>query len=401
METHQGGFHLETDVQQPAATPDPGTLNPQIDQSFRQLPISLVVNLVNGLILVAVLWAAASAPVLLTWLLLLVAVTGTRFLTMRAFWKAAPDTRRDHAWTHYFVAGACASGIVWGAAGILLFHPSSFPHQVFLAFVLGGMVAGAVPLLSSVGKAYWLFAIPVLVPIGLQMLFIGDPMHLIMGLMIVIFGIAMLSTSAQVHHLYHDLENLRRELLLSIELSHSLEHMVRVDPLTQIPNKLLFEEELKKEWGRAERDNETLAVIIGDIDHFKEYNDHYGHPAGDRCLVTVAQTMQRALSRPSDVVARIGGEEFAFLLPRTSLSGAISVAELMREKILAMKLPHEASPVVKQVTLSFGVASSDDATVFSSADLVHVSDLALYEAKRRGRNQVAAIDLEEEEADTG
>jgi diguanylate cyclase (GGDEF)-like protein len=111
--------------------------------------------------------------------------------------------------------------------------------------------------------------------------------------------------------------------------------------------------------------------------------------------------MQRALSRPSDVVARIGGEEFAFLLPRTNLSGAMSVAEQMREKILAMKLPHEASPVVKQVTLSFGVASSDDATVFSSADLVHVSDLALYEAKRRGRNQVAAIDLEEEEADTG
>lgn len=381
---------METDVQQPPDTPDPGILNPQIDQSFRQLPISLVVNLVNGLIAVVVLWDAAAAPVLLFWLLLLTAVTATRFLTMRAFRKASPDTRRDQAWTHYFVAGACASGVVWGAAGVLLFHPSSFPHQVFLTFVLGGMIAGAVPLLSSVGHAYWLFAVPAVVPISIQMLSLGDPMHLIMGLMIAIFGIAMLSTSSEVRRLYQDLENLRRDLLSSIELSHSLEHMVRVDPLTQIPNRLLFEEELKKEWGRAKRDNETLAVIIGDIDHFKEYNDHYGHPAGDRCLVTVAQTMQRALSRPSDVLARIGGEEFAFLLPRTNLSGAISVAELMHEKILAMKLPHEASPVVNQVTLSFGVASSSDATVSSPADLVRVSDLALYEAKRRGRNQIAA-----------
>jgi diguanylate cyclase (GGDEF)-like protein len=105
--------------------------------------------------------------------------------------------------------------------------------------------------------------------------------------------------------------------------------------------------------------------------------------------------MQRALSRSSDVVARIGGEEFAFLLPRTNLSGAMSVAEQMREKILAMKLPHEASSVVKQVTLSFGVASSNDAAISTPADLVRVSDLALYEAKHRGRNQIAATPLGE------
>ena len=381
---------METDFPQPPETPDPGIVTPQIDQSFRRLPISLVVNLVNGIILVVVLWDAASAPVLLGWLLLLVAVTGTRFLTMRAFAKAAPDTRRNPAWTHYFVAGAGASGVVWGAAGILLFHPSSFTHQVFLAFVVGGMAAGAVPLLSSVRHAYPLFAIPAVIPISIHMLSIGDPLHLIMGLMVAIFGIAMLFTSAEVSHLYRDLENLRRDLLSSIELSHSLEHMVRVDPLTQIPNRLLFEEELKKEWGRAERDHETLAVIIGDIDYFKEYNDHYGHPAGDQCLVAVAQTMQRALARSSDVVARIGGEEFAFLLPRTNLSGAMSVAEQMRERVLAMKLPHEASSASKQVTLSFGVASSNDAAISSPADLVRVSDMALYEAKHRGRNQIAA-----------
>lgn len=363
----------------------------RIEQSYRQLPISLLVNLVNGLLLAVVLWDVTSVSVLLTWSLLLLVVTGARFLTLRTFRRAARGVELDQAaWTNYFVAGAGAAGVVWGASGVLLFHPSSFPHQVLLAFVLGGMVAGAVPLLSSVGHAYRYFAIPVVVPISVRMLLVGDPIHLIMGLMIAVFGLAMLASSAQVHRLYRDAESLRRELLSSVELSHVLEHMARLDSLTGIPNRRLFEEELRKEWGRAERDHDTLAVIIADIDYFKEYNDHHGHPAGDRCLMEVAQTMQRALSRPGDVVARIGGEEFAFLLPRTKLSGAVSVAEQIRAQVLALNLPHRASPVTDRVTVSFGVACSDDASIGSPADLIRASDVALYEAKRRGRNQIAA-----------
>lgn len=382
---------METDVQQSSDLVDPGILTPQIEQSFRQLPISLIVNLVNGLILVIVLWGAIPTPVMLIWILLLFAVTGARYLTLRAFRKTARSVAADQAtWARYFVAGACAAGLVWGAAGVLLFHPSSFPHQVLVAFVLGGMMAGAVPLLSSVSYAYWCFAIPAVVPISIRMLSVGDDIHLIMGLMMAIFGVAMLATSAQVHRLSRAAESLRLGLSSSIELGHALEHLIRLDTLTEIPNRRLFEEELRKEWGRAERNKETLSVIIADIDHFKEYNDHYGHPAGDRCLVIVAQTMQRALFRPGDVVARIGGEEFAFLLPRTNSSGAISVAEQIREQIRALDLPHEASPVAGQITLSFGVSSSDDASVSSPADLIRASDVALYEAKRRGRNQIAA-----------
>jgi len=102
--------------------------------------------------------------------------------------------------------------------------------------------------------------------------------------------------------------------------------------------------------------------------------------------------MQSALSRPGDVVARIGGEEFAFLLPGTTLIGARAVAELIRERILELNMPHEASPTATQVTLSFGIASSDPASASTSADLLHASDLALYDAKRRGRNQIALVE---------
>jgi diguanylate cyclase (GGDEF)-like protein len=382
---------LENRGHQFSAPPDPGILVPQIAQSFRQLPISLIVNLAIGLILAAVLWSAVPAPALLTWSGLLIAVTGARFLTLRAFRKAAPRTEPEHVvWTRYFLAGACAAGVVWGASGILLFHPSSFPHQVLLAFVLGGMVAGAVPLLSSVSHAYRCFAIPAVVPISIRMMLVGDQIHLVMGLMIAIFGLAMLATSAQVQRLFRDSEKLRRELFSSTEVAQALEYLVRLDSLTGIPNRRLFEEELGKEWARAKRDNEPLSLIMVDIDHFKEYNDHYGHPAGDLCLVEVAQAMHHALSRPGDVVARIGGEEFAFLLPQTGLSGAISVAEQIREHVLSLNFPHVASPVARQVTLSFGVSSSELVSVSSPADLIRASDVALYEAKRCGRNQVVA-----------
>lgn len=370
---------------------DPGILVPQIVQSFRQLPISLIVNLANGFILAAVLWGAVSTPVLLSWSGLLIVVTGARFLSLRAFENASPKSEPDLAvWTTYFVAGACAAGVVWGLSGILLFHPSSFPHQVVLAFVLGGMVAGAVPLLSSVRHAYGCFAIPVVVPISIQMMWVGDRIHLVMGLLLVIFGFAMLATSAQVHRLFRDAEKLRRELFSSSEVAQALEYLVRLDSLTGIPNRRLFEEELGKEWARAKRDNVALALIMADIDHFKEYNDHYGHPAGDLCLVDVAQTLYHALSRPGDVAARVGGEEFAILLPQTDLNGAIAVAEQLRERILALNLPHEASPVASQVTLSFGVSSSEIASVTSPAELIRTSDIALYEAKRCGRNQIVA-----------
>ena len=387
----QGSSFLDKGVQQSSHSRDEGIPVPLIAQGFRQLPISLIVNLAIGLILAAVLWDAAPSRALLAWSGLLIAVTGARLLTLRAFRNATPRSESDYAaWKKYLLAGACAAGMVWGSSGILLFHPTSLPHQVILAFVLGGMVAGAVPLLSSMGHAYWCFAIPVMVPISIRMMWVGDRIHLIMSLTMAIFGLAMLATSAQVHRLFRDSERLRRELFSSIEVERALEYLVRLDSLTGIPNRRLFEEELDKEWARAKRDNRPLSLITADIDHFKEYNDHYGHPAGDLCLVEVAQTLYHTLSRPGDVAARIGGEEFAVLLPQTDLDGAISVAEQIRAQILALNLLHETSPVAGQVTLSFGVSSSELASVTSPAGLIHTSDVALYEAKRCGRNQIVA-----------
>jgi len=149
-------------------------------------------------------------------------------------------------------------------------------------------------------------------PVSAQTLAAGDHIHLIMGFLILIFGSAMLAPSTQVRRLFSDKGNLRHELHRSVEAGHALDRMARMDALTEIANRRLFEEGLEREWRRAERDNDTLSVILADIDHFKEYNDQYGHLAGDRFLVRVAQTMASTLSPPGDVVARVGGKNLPF-----------------------------------------------------------------------------------------
>jgi diguanylate cyclase (GGDEF)-like protein len=241
-----------------------------------------------------------------------------------------------------------------------------------------------------VDHAYSCFAIPIVFSIGLQMLMVGDRLHLIMALMIVIFTVAMFASSIQVGRLFKDAQWLRHKLASSVEAGQVLEQMLRLDALTDIANRRLFEEELELEWRRAKRDGSTLTVITADVDYFKEYNDRYGHPAGDECLIKVAKAMSSAMCRPGDLVARIGGEEFAFLLPRTSLSGGYAVAELVQERILKLDLPHEAPSANGQVTVSMGIASSDQVSASSPAELLRASDMALYDAKRRGRNRIAA-----------
>lgn len=363
----------------------------RITQCYRQLPISLGVNLSIGLLLTGVLWDAVHKTTLVVWLLFLVAVTAARYEVLRAFRETLRCAPLDYAaWKVYFLAGACAAGLVWGAAGVLLFQPDSFTHQVFLAFVLGGMVAGAIPLLSAVDHAFACFAVPVVSSIGVRMLLVGDSVHLTMGLMILIFGFAMLAASAQVGRLFRDANELRYKLSSSMAARQVLQQKLRLDDLTGIANRRMFEEGLAREWGRAQRDGDVLSVISADIDHFKMYNDHYGHPAGDRCLVQVAHAMEAGLYRPGDFVARIGGEEFAFLLPGTALDGARAVAEHIRKRVQELNLEHPGSPVAPQVTISLGIASSDHPGIASAEALLRASDVALYEAKRRGRNQVVA-----------
>ncbi|BCS96076.1 hypothetical protein DSLASN_17080 [Desulfoluna limicola] len=163
-----------------------------------------------------------------------------------------------------------------------------------------------------------------------------------------------------------------------------------LDGLTRISNRRHFDECMADEWSRHTREKASLSVILCDIDNFKLYNDTYGHQAGDRCLVQVAETLTSCIHRSSDLVARYGGEEFVVILPHTDLNGACHVAEVMRRNVEELVVSHEHSDTVSCVTLSLGVASTLPHRESCAEELIRMADRALYAAKEKGRNQWVA-----------
>ena len=159
------------------------------------------------------------------------------------------------------------------------------------------------------------------------------------------------------------------------------------DELTGLANRRSLNEVLASEWARAKRSGQPLALAMIDIDHFKRYNDHYGHQAGDECLKRIARDIQMNARRTGDLAARYGGEEFLLILPDADAAVALRLAEGLRKSIESLDLPHAHSPAGK-VTVSVGVAALDDACYPDAESLLRAADDALYRAKDLGRNQV-------------
>jgi diguanylate cyclase (GGDEF)-like protein/PAS domain S-box-containing protein len=180
-------------------------------------------------------------------------------------------------------------------------------------------------------------------------------------------------------------QKLAQEMLkMEAELAH-----VRslTDGLTQVANRRCFDDRLQTEWQRSVREKQSISLILIDIDYFKLYNDSYGHQAGDACLIQVAQTAASQLKRPADLFARYGGEEFVVILPNTNMEGAITVVEWIQHAIHDLKIPHEASKVSSNVTISLGIASIIPTQEQSPEDLIAIADKNLYQAKQQGRDR--------------
>jgi len=159
-------------------------------------------------------------------------------------------------------------------------------------------------------------------------------------------------------------------------------------PLTQIANRRCFDDTLGKEWQRLKRTHQPLSLLLGDIDYFKKYNDHYGHQAGDDCLREVGTALAGSAMRPADLAARYGGEEFVLLLPEVAAEGALKVAERVLEAISALQIPHQDSDVRDTVSISIGAATLVPTEDQQPAALIAMADEALYRAKEQGRNRV-------------
>jgi len=183
---------------------------------------------------------------------------------------------------------------------------------------------------------------------------------------------------------------LRESQQLLQEKNAELERLTNTDGLTGIANRRYFDDYLAAEWRRAQREQVPLSLLLMDVDHFKRYNDKYGHVAGDDVLQEVAAALDSVSRRPADLAARYGGEEFALILPNTTVEGALILGEKMLQVVLNLHIPHAASTTHQWVTISIGAVSLIPSATDTPIDLIERADACLYRAKENGRNQVAA-----------
>jgi diguanylate cyclase (GGDEF)-like protein len=207
-----------------------------------------------------------------------------------------------------------------------------------------------------------------------QMLKMMDPVEIyqVMGQM-----------QATIDRQVGDLQRLNRELATS---NRELESLATIDELTQVSNRRYFNLSLRNIWRRLSYGNSAVAMLLVDVDHFKRYNDAYGHIAGDRCLLEIAQVLQGMVRQSYDLLARYGGEEFVIILPDTDLAGAARLAQSMVARITQHRIPHTDSPTSDWVTVSIGACALRPSRGYAAEFLIQCTDQALYQAKANGRN---------------
>lgn len=184
----------------------------------------------------------------------------------------------------------------------------------------------------------------------------------------------------------------RTHLVLKLQ-TDLLRQQAMLDGLTGLFNRRAFDERFEAEFRRARRSKTSLALMMVDVDFFKRYNDHYGHPAGDDCLRGVALALRCGVKRPGDLVCRYGGEEFACVLPETDAAGALHIADLLEQTVRSLATPHATSDIADVVTISVGVAVGMPGEEGSAESMIQLADRQLYLAKSLGRGRSSLIEI--------
>jgi len=343
----------------------------------RNALVVLLANLAAGASLAAGLWSVVPKRQLSGWLAILVLFNIVRWIKGRQLARQtleATDVRRQDALLLY---GTLTSGLLWGVAATLFYVPGQPAYSLFLTLILVAITAASTVLLSFHRHAYPVFCIPVVIPLGLQLITDQGTAHTAITLVIPLYYSLLFLLSRQVYQYSHE----------AIVTSLIRERHALVDYLTAIPNRRAFEEFLEKEWIRGVRSHHPLTLIVSDIDDFKTYNDRHGHAVGDAILRSVARLFRDAARRRTDLAARIGGDEFALIVPETDHSGVSCILRSIEES--RDRLARDTSMPWSFPTLSFGICTVTPSDSGSATELFEAADAALYKAKDEGRNRMA------------
>jgi diguanylate cyclase (GGDEF)-like protein len=346
--------------------------------TLNQSTFVLLGNYAAGLTVLIGSWQSVDTGSLIAWFVTVVGFNTVRTLVGRRFVPERMEPQEIDRWEQRLLGSTFISGVLWGSAGFLFYLPGELDHNFFLAVPIIGMGAAAVTAHSYHRLAYPLFFVPAVTPLILNLAQESGISAKAISLVTPLYFLMMYLLSRRIYHAAHT----------AVMSGFANQHFATHDYLTGIANRRAFQEALDGEWTRALRTKTPLSLIIADIDDFKLCNDEHGHNIGDKVLKAVASMISHRVRRSIDIPARIGGEEFAVVLPETTLADACLVAENIRTR--AHSIQSDDGTEIPTATLSFGVACVVPSTESSSIVLFNQADRALYQAKCEGKDRVIA-----------
>ncbi|RLA13943.1 MAG: signaling protein [Gammaproteobacteria bacterium] len=367
----------------------------QVRIIYAAIPSSLLVILINSTILSAVLWNVVDHGIISLWFLASNSLSLIRYHLYRQFRRQERQKHSTNSWYQLAIITSALSGASWGAAGIFLFTESSVVHQVFLAFVVAGMCAGAITTLSSVRRAAWAFVALAILPVTIQFILLGTAISNGMAIMSLLFFVMLLYSTQRLNATIIETLTIRKDRELS---EKTIRYQALYDELTDLPNRRHLLDSLRQEMANAERHNRIGAALFIDLDRFKRINDSLGHSVGDELLLQIARRIRTRL-RNEDTAARLGGDEFVVLLPEVGPDVNLASAQATKIANKIRRLFH--APFVIQghdihLTISVGIALFPSREV-GPEDLIQYADVAMYQAKNEGRDCVRLFSNELQE----
>jgi len=389
--------------------------------SHRQMPAAVRLGLVLAFAISWILHPLIPTKILTTWLVCIVVVSLVRIFSLQHIASDDFNEKQASQYALRYTITAFLLGATWASVAFLLPYVGT-EERILIFVLLISIAGGALTTTAAHVISFYSYSYPILIAYAAHAFVLGDRIWTLLGILTMVYAIYMtiaawklsssLSESITLRYRWQEtadaLEKTREDLNTELDsrtvaenklksvmteleeaVSH-LEQLAAIDELTGIPNRRSFDAAIAREWNRARREQSSIALLMIDVDYFKNFNDLYLHQQGDEALKQVARVLQQHAQRPGDTAARYGGEEFALILVNPTADYVKKTAETLRQHILELRIKHDRSEVSDYLSVSIGTAMSNAPSNDDYSVLISSADGALYEAKQAGRNQVVA-----------
>ena len=364
----------------------------QVRLLYSQGYIIQILGLISSLVVLFIYWDVVEHTKLIAWFITIVIVYIIRLRDVKKFRKLSVNEFDIKKWKNTYIISTFISGIIWSL--LALFFESSWQatHQVALFIIYVGIIAGAFNSNATVFVSYLAFYIPLTAMLMYMILNQENELSYQLAFLISLYAILMYVTAIKYHNFLVNSLELRftnENLVKDLKSANTkLTYLADTDELSQIDNRRSMNKYLLKEWQWHFENKKPISLLVIDIDFFKLYNDTYGHSMGDKCILEVANILQKNIRSDIDMASRYGGEEFVVILHNTDELKALNIAQRILLDVLSKQIPHSSSGISEYLTVSIGLGSMIPSMPNSQIKLFDLADTRLYKAKQNGRNQI-------------